>query len=59
MTLTVELPDDLASLPNAAQVVLEAVAVEAFRIGTLLHHEAASLAGLERTAFDALLKQRA
>jgi len=58
MQITVELPDDLASRPDAARLALEAVAIEGYRAGTLSHHCAAELLGLSRFEFDGFLKSR-
>jgi predicted HTH domain antitoxin len=58
MQITVELPDDLASRPDAARLALEAVAIEGYRTGTLSHRAAAEMLGLSRFEFDGFLKSR-
>jgi predicted HTH domain antitoxin len=58
MTITVELPDDLASHENAAREALEAFAVECYRTGALTHRQAASLLDMYWLDFEGLLKQR-
>jgi len=58
MQITVELPDDLASRPDAARLALEALAIEGYRAGTLSHHSAAELLGFTRFEFDGFLKSR-
>ena len=58
MTLTVELPNDLAEHEDPAREALEALAVEAYRTEALSHHEAATLLGVGRFAFEGILKQR-
>ena len=57
MQITVELPDDLASHPNAARETLEAVAIEGYRSGALTAFEARTLLGIEtRYEFEGFLK---
>lgn len=58
MQITVDLPDDLATRPDAARLALEAIASEGYRTGTLSHHAAAELLGLSRFEFDGFLKSR-
>lgn len=58
MTLTVELPNDLAQHEDPAREALEALAVEAYRTGTMTRGEAAGLLKMGRLAFDGLLKKR-
>jgi predicted HTH domain antitoxin len=58
MQITVELPDDLASRPDAARLALEAVAIGGYRTGTLSHRAAAELLELSRFEFDGFLKSR-
>ena len=57
MILTVQLPDDIAQHPDPARETVEAVAIEAYRAGTLTHHQAAQLLRLSRFEFDGFLKQ--
>lgn len=45
MQITVQLPDDLASHPNAAREVLEAFAIEGYRSGALSAFETRTLLG--------------
>ena len=56
MKITVELPDDVAQRPNAGREVLEALAIEGYRSGSLAHYEASQLLHVSRLEFDALLK---
>jgi len=58
MTLTVELPNNLAEHEDPAREALEALAVEAYRTEALSLHEAATLLGVGRIEFDGILKQR-
>ena len=47
MTITVELPDDLATQPNAARQALEAFALEGFRSGAFSIPQMRDLLGFE------------
>ena len=58
MEITVHLPDDLTSHPNPGREALEALAIEGYRAGTLSHHQAAQILGLDRFQFDGFLKER-
>jgi predicted HTH domain antitoxin len=58
MTLTIELPNDLAEHEDPVREALEAFAVEAYRTEVLTHHEAASMLSLGRIAFDDVLKRK-
>jgi predicted HTH domain antitoxin len=63
MRITVELPDDLARqmIPAGSdpeRIVLEDVAVEAYRAHRLTEHQLATLLGIDRHELDGFLKQR-
>ncbi|KAA6463249.1 UPF0175 family protein [Acidobacteria bacterium AB60] len=58
MEITVHLPDDLATHPNPGREALEALVIEGYRAGTLSHHQASHLLGLDRFEFDGFLKER-
>ena len=58
MTLTVELPDDLAQHENFGREALEALAIAGFRSDALTKHEAAQMLGMGRIAFNDLLISR-
>jgi predicted HTH domain antitoxin len=58
MEITVHLPDDLATHPNPGREALEALAIEGYRAGTLSHHQAAQVLGMDRFEFDRFLKER-
>jgi predicted HTH domain antitoxin len=58
MQITVQLPDDVASHPNAGREALEAMVIEGYRTGVLSHHQASQMLGLWRFDFDGLLKER-
>jgi predicted HTH domain antitoxin len=62
MQVTVELPDDIARClkekqPDLARSVLEAIAVEAVRDGTIPTGRAAEMLGISRDEMDAILKR--
>jgi predicted HTH domain antitoxin len=44
--------------PNPGREVLEALAIEGYRVGTLSHYQASQLLGLSRFEFDGFLKGR-
>ena len=56
MTLTVELPDDLAQHEDPAREALEQVAIEAYRTESMTKGQAAALLGMGRMEFDGVLK---
>ncbi len=58
MTITVELPDDLATHADPAREALEALALEGYRSGSLTAHQAGSLLGMHRFEFEGFLKAR-
>ena len=58
MVITVQLPDDIALHGDAQREALEALAIEAYRSGSLSHHQAASLLRMSRMQFEQLLSQR-
>ena len=59
MTITVELPDDVATHPDAAREVVEAFAIQGYRSGALTPHQARILLGFgTRYEFEGFLKQR-
>lgn len=58
MTITVELPDDLAHHPDPAREALETLAVECYRTGALTQRQAAAILDLYWLDFEGLLKQR-
>jgi predicted HTH domain antitoxin len=58
MQITVELPDDIQRHENPSAEALEALVIAGYRKGTLSHHQAARLLGLDRFEFDGFLKQR-
>jgi hypothetical protein len=56
--ITVELPDDLAQLPDPARAALEAFALEGYRSGALTAHQIRVLLGFEtRCELDGFLKE--
>ena len=62
MQVTVELPDDIARClkekqPDLSRSVLEAIAVEAVREGTISAGRAAEMLGISRDEMDAILKR--
>ena len=58
MTITVQLPDDLATHKNAGREALEALAIEGYRTGVLTHRQAAAMLDLYWLDFEGLLKER-
>jgi hypothetical protein len=57
MRITVQLPDDLAHLPDAARAALEAFALEGYRSGALTARQTRILLGFEtRHELDGFLK---
>lgn len=58
MQITVQLPDDIAQLPDPGREALVALAIEGYRSGALSHHQAGQLLGLSRLEFEGLLKER-
>jgi predicted HTH domain antitoxin len=58
MQITVQLPDDIAQLPNPGRVALEALAIAGYRAGTLSHCQASQLLGMGRIEFDCFLKEK-
>jgi predicted HTH domain antitoxin len=58
MQITVQLPDDLAQLPDPGREALISLAIEGYRSGALSHHQAGQLLGLSRLEFEGLLKER-
>ncbi len=58
MTLTVELPNNLAEQADPAHIALEAIAIEGFKTGALTKQQARGLLGLGRIAFENLLKSK-
>ena len=58
MTITVELPDDLATHENASREALEALAIAGYRSGALTHRQAAALLDMYWLDFEGLLRQR-
>jgi predicted HTH domain antitoxin len=58
MTITVELPDDLATHADPSREALEALAIAGYRSESLSHHQAATLLGMDRFQFEAFLKSR-
>lgn len=57
MTLTVELPDDLAQHPDSGREALEQLAIEAYRTESMTKGQAAALLGMGRLEFDGVLKK--
>jgi len=58
MQITVQLPDDLAQLPDPARAALEAFAIEGYRSGALSSYRARQLLGFEtRVELDGFFKQ--
>jgi predicted HTH domain antitoxin len=57
MTLTIELPNDLAKHENATREALEAIAVEAYRTDAMTRPEAAKFLGVGRLEFQNILKR--
>jgi predicted HTH domain antitoxin len=58
MTITLQLPDDIAEHANAGREALEALAIEGYRSGALTHYQASHLLGLSRSEFDDFLIER-
>jgi len=58
MTITFELPDDIAEHTNAGREALEALVIEGYRSGALSHYQASNLLGLSRFEFDDFLTER-
>jgi predicted HTH domain antitoxin len=58
MTITVELPDDLATHEDPSREALEALAIAGYRCEGLSHYQAATLLGMDRFQFEAFLKAR-
>ena len=58
MQIFVEIPEDIAQHPEPGRAVLEALAIEGYRVGTLSHFQAGRLLGLSRFEFDGFLKKR-
>lgn len=58
MTITVELPDDVATHENAGREALEALAIEGYRSGQLTQRQAAAMLDLYWLEFEGLLKAR-
>jgi hypothetical protein len=58
MQITVQLPDDLARLPDPARAAPEAFAIEGYRSGVLSAYRTRRLLGFEtRVELDGFLKQ--
>jgi hypothetical protein len=58
MQITVQLPDDLAQLPDPARAALEAFAIEGYRSSALSSFQTRQLLGFEtRFELDGFLKQ--
>jgi hypothetical protein len=58
MQITVNLPDDLARLPNPARAALEAFVIEGYRSGALSAYQTRQLLGFEtRYELDGFLKE--
>ncbi len=58
MTITVELPDDVAMHENPGREALEALAIEGYRSGKLTQRQAAAMLDLYWLDFEGLLKER-
>ena len=58
MTLTVQLPDDLATHENPAREAREAIVIEGYRSEKLTQRQAARMLDLYWLDFEGLLKQR-
>jgi predicted HTH domain antitoxin len=58
MTITVELPDDVATRADPRREALEALAIAGYKSESLSHHQAATLLGMDRFQFEAFLKDR-
>jgi len=58
MRIAVELPEDVAMLPNPARAALEALAIAGYKTEALAHFQAARLLGLSRFEFDDFLISR-
>ena len=58
MTITVELPDDIARHPEPGRSALEALVIDGYRTDTLSHFQASQLLGFSRFELDAFLKAR-
>jgi predicted HTH domain antitoxin len=58
MTITVELPDDVATRENPSREALEALAISGYKSGSLSSHQAATLLAMDRFEFEAFLKDR-
>ena len=58
MQITVQLPDDLASHPNAAREALEAFAIEGYRTGALSPRDTRIMLGFSTSyQLDGFLKE--
>lgn len=58
MTLTIELPNDLAQREDAAREALIAVVLEAYRTDALTRRQAATMLGMGRLEFTEFLHAR-
>ena len=58
MTITVELPDDVATRHDAGREALEALVIAGFESEQLSSKEARLLLGMARLEFQGFLKQR-
>lgn len=58
MQITIQLPDDLAQLPDPARAALELLAIEGYRSGALSLHQASQLLDMSRLEFEAFLKKK-
>lgn len=57
MRITVDLPEDIAQRPGGGREALEAIAVEAYRIGKMSQFDVARLLGLSRIETEDFLAQ--
>jgi predicted HTH domain antitoxin len=58
MTITVELPDDVATHKNPSREALEALAIAGYKAATLSQYQAATLLDMDRFQFEGFLKDR-
>jgi predicted HTH domain antitoxin len=58
MTITVELPDDVATHEDPSREAIQALALAGYKSGSLSQHQAATLLGMDRFLFETFLKDR-
>lgn len=58
MTITVELPDDIASHEHAGREALESLVIQGYRTEQMSPKEARLLLGMDRLGFQAFVAER-